>query len=83
MTMPAQNSPVILPFSSTSMLSAAGTFGRPGMVMISPVSATTKPAPADTFTLRTVTVKPSGRPSLDASSEREYWVLAMQTGRPP
>ena len=53
------------------------------MVMMSPVCATTKPAPADTFTLDTVTVKPSGRPSFAGSSDREYWVLAMHTGRPP
>ena len=45
------------------MFSAAGTFGRPGMVMMSPVRATTNPAPADTFTLRTVMVKPLGAPS--------------------
>ena len=36
--------------------------------MMAPVSATTKPAPADTFTWRTVTVKPRGAPSLAASS---------------
>ena len=41
-----QNSPVIAPVSSMSILHAAGSFGKPGMVMISPVSATTKPAPA-------------------------------------
>ena len=46
MAMP-QNSPVILPSSSTSICSAAGTLGRPGMVMMSPVRATMKPAPAD------------------------------------
>ena len=55
--------------------------GGPGMVMMAPVIATTKPAPADTYTSRTFTVKPSGRPSLEASSDREYWVLAMHTGR--
>ena len=33
----SQNSPVMTPFSSTSMFSAAGTRGRPGMVMMSPV----------------------------------------------
>ena len=35
--------------------------GRPGMVMISPVRATMKPAPAETFRLRTVTVEAAGR----------------------
>ena len=43
-----QNSPVIFPFSMTSMLQAAGRLGSPGIAMIVPVRATTKPAPADT-----------------------------------
>ena len=46
--LPCQNNPVITPVSSTSILSAAGFFGSPGMVIIAPVSTTTKPAPADT-----------------------------------
>ena len=78
-----QNSPLIRPFSSTSIRSAAGTFGNPGMVMISPVRATRKPAPADTFRFRTVTVKPRGAPSREGSSEKLYWVLAMQMGSSP
>ena len=53
------------------------------MVMMSPVSATTKPAPADTFTLRTVMRKPRGAPSFFASSEKLYCVFAMHTGMPP
>ena len=32
-----QNRPEMTPFSSTSIRSAAGTLGRPGMVMMSPV----------------------------------------------
>ena len=35
------------PDSSMSMLLAAGTLGRPGMVMMSPVCTTMNPAPAD------------------------------------
>ena len=62
-TQPDQNRPVITPFSSTSIFSAAGTLGRPGMVMMSPVCTTMKPAPAEIFTLVTLMVKPSGRPS--------------------
>ena len=58
-----QNSPEITPFSSTSIRSAAGTFGSPGIVMISPVRTTANPAPAEIFTFFTVTVKPSGAPS--------------------
>ena len=65
------------------MFSAAGFFGRPGIVMMSPVSTTTKPAPALMRTWRTVTRKFLGAPSLAASSEKEYWVLAMHTGRRP
>ena len=75
-----QNNPVIFPFSSTSIRSAAGDLGSPGIVMISPVSATTKPAPAETFRFRTVTVNPSGAPSRAGSSEKEYCVFAVQTG---
>ena len=68
------------PSSSTSIFSAAGTFGKPGMVMMSPVSTTRKPAPAETLTFLTVTVKPSGAPSFKGSSEKLYCVFAMQTG---
>ena len=72
-----------MPVSSTSIRSAAGDFGSPGMVMMSPVSATMKPAPAETLSFRTVRVKPSGAPSFAGSSENEYCVFAMQTGREP
>ena len=65
-----------------SMRSAAGDFGRPGMVMMSPVSATMKPAPAEIFRLRTVTSKSSGAPRRFWSSEKEYWVFATQIGQP-
>ena len=71
---------MIFPSSVTSILTAAGTFGSPGMVIISPESATTNPAPALTLTLRMVSVKPSGAPSFCGSSEKDYCVLAMQTG---
>ena len=46
-----------------SIVSAAGTLGRPGMVMMSPVSTTTKPAPAATITSRSGTSKFFGRPT--------------------
>ena len=36
----------MLPSASMSMLSDAGFFGRPGIVMISPDSTTMNPAPA-------------------------------------
>ena len=52
----AQLRPTTRPSSSTSMRCAAGTLGRPGIVMISPVTSTTNPAPAASRTSRTVTV---------------------------
>ena len=48
-----QNSPTIFPSALTSIESAAGTLGRPGMVMISPQIATTNSAPAERRTSRT------------------------------
>src|SRR5215831_15558215 len=51
-----QNSPTMRPSLPTSIASAAGTFGRPGMVMTSPQIATTNSAPADSRTSRTVTM---------------------------
>ena len=57
-----QNNPTIRPSPSTSMLSAAGTFGKPGMVMISPQMTTTNSAPAERRTSRTGIVKSFGAP---------------------
>src|SRR5699024_12141595 len=62
------------------MRRAAGSFGRPGIVMIAPVSATTKPAPIFGTRSRTCSRCPVGAPSAAGSSEKEYWVLATQTG---
>ena len=45
-----------LPSGPTSMASAAGTLGSPGMVMISPQIATTNSAPAESRTSRTLIV---------------------------
>ena len=41
----SQNSPTVLPRASTSMSNAAGAFPSPGMVIMSPQSATIHPAP--------------------------------------
>jgi hypothetical protein len=46
----------------TSIESADGTLGRPGMVMISPQIATMNSAPAESRTSRTGMVKPVGAP---------------------
>ena len=48
-----QNRPTIFPSVPTSIESAAGTRGKPGMVMISPQIATTNSAPAESLTSRT------------------------------
>ena len=61
------------------MRSDDGVLGRPGMVMISPQMATTKPAPAESLTSRTGTTWPVGAPRRLGSVENEYCVLAMQT----
>ena len=65
------------------MASAAGTLGRPGMVMMSPVMATMNSAPAESRTSRTLISWPSGAPYRLGSVEKLYWVLAMQTGKWP
>src|SRR5207249_1085529 len=80
---PNQNSPTMRPSGPTSIESAAGTLGRPGMVMISPQIATTNSAPAERRTSRTVTIWPSGAPLRSGLVEKLYWVLAMQTGTLP
>jgi hypothetical protein len=41
------DSPSIVPFACTFIPSAAGTLPSPGIVMMSPVLQTTKPAPAE------------------------------------
>ena len=64
-------------------LSAAGTRGNPGMVRMSPISTTTKPAPARRRTSRILGTWPLGAPMREGSSENEYWVLATHTGRRP
>ncbi len=71
----------MLPCSSRSIDSAAGFLGSPGIVRMSPAYATTKPAPAASFASRMVTVKSRGRPSFCGSSESEFCVFAMHTGR--
>ncbi len=52
------------------------------MVITAPVNATMNPAPVLGISSRTCTRNPLGAPSLEASSVKEYWVLAMHTGSP-
>src|SRR6266851_7577585 len=80
---PPQNSPVMRPSSVRSMLLAAGTRGRPGIVMISPHTATMNSAPADRRISRTARTWSSGAPLALGSVVKLYWVLAMHTGKWP
>src|SRR5207245_6252894 len=80
---PVQNRPTTFPVASMSMVSAPGTFGRPGIVRMSPAYATTKPAPAESAASRIVTVNPRGRPRRFGSSLSELCVLATHTGSRP
>src|SRR5438552_2789487 len=78
-----QNNPSMVPSGWMLIRSAAGLLPSPGIVMMSPASATTKPAPAAGTMSRTCSVYPLGAPSFEASSEKEYCVLAMHTGVSP
>ena len=62
------------------MLLAAGTFGSPGMVMMSPQIITTNSAPAASRTSRMLTTCPDGAPRSFGSVEKEYCVFATHTG---
>ena len=65
------------------MLCAAGTRGRPGMVMISPQITTRNSAPPDSRISRIGTTWPDGAPLRLGSVEKLYWVLATQIGKWP
>ncbi len=71
----------MLPSLSTSMFSAAGTLGRPGMVRTLPVSATTKWAPAETFELTHRDAEVLRSAGALALSLKLYCVLATHAGR--
>jgi len=71
----------MFPYSSTSMLNAAGFFESPGISIISPQIATTKPAPANKRASVTVKVHPFGTPTSFGLSLIEFGVFAIQTGR--
>ena len=70
----------MFPFSSISILSAAGTLGSPGIVNIFPVIITINSAPAFKITSCTCILNGSKHSKFLGSSEKEYCVLAMQTG---
>jgi len=65
------------------MSMARGWPGRPGISIMLPEIATTKPAPADSEASFTCKVQPVGAPINLGLSVSEYLVLAMQTGSRP
>ncbi len=64
------------------MASARGSLGNPGISIMLPEIATTKPAPAESDASVIFNVHPVGAPISLGLSESEYCVLAMHTGRP-
>jgi len=62
------------------MALAEGTFGSPGIVMMSPQTMTTNSAPAARRTSRMLITCPDGAPRSSGSVENEYCVLATHTG---
>ena len=77
----SQNNPTMLPVGSTPIASAAGFRGKPGMVIMSPVSTKTNSAPKESQISRTGIVNPVGAPFLAGSDEKLYCVFAMQIGK--
>src|SRR6185295_17368978 len=75
-----QNRPTTLPSSVTSIFSAEGTFGSPGMVIMSPQIITTNSAPAASRTSRTFTTCPSGAPRVAGLVVNDDCVFATHTG---
>ena len=65
------------------MESAAGTLGRPGIVMISPHTTTINSAPDESLISLTGKAWPVGAPLRLGSVEKLYWVFAIQIGSSP
>ena len=65
------------------MLSAAGTLGNPGIVIIDPQTTTTNSAPDDNLTSLIGTSWFDGAPLSFGFVEKLYCVLAIQTGKWP
>ena len=72
---------MMLPLLSMSMFSAAGCFGKPGIVIIFPVKMTINSAPAFKYTSLTWIVNGSLHYKFFGSSDKEFCVLAMQIGK--
>ena len=63
---------MMFPSSSISILSAAGIFGNPGIVIISPHTITINSAPADNLTSLMGISWLDGAPRFVGSVENEY-----------
>ena len=68
----SQNKPSISPFLFNLILSAAGTLGSPGIVIIDPQTTTTNSAPLDNLTSLMDNVCPEGAPFNLGSVEKLY-----------
>ena len=62
-------------------MSAAGTFGSPGIVITDPQTTTTNSAPEDNLTSLIGISWFDGAPLFLGSVEKLYWVFAIQTGK--
>jgi len=62
-------------------LSAAGTFGSPGIVIIAPQTTTINSAPEDNLTSLIGRTCPDGAPFKLGSVEKLYCVFAIQIGK--
>ena len=63
--------------------SAAGTLGKPGIVMIAPQTTTMNSAPDDNLISLIGKAWPVGAPFKLGSVEKLYWVFATQIGNSP
>ena len=77
------DNPSMSPLLLSLMEWAAGTRGKPGIVMRSPQTAPMNSAPLASRTSRIGMVYPSGAPVRDGSAEKLYGVFAKQTGKSP
>lgn len=59
-----------------------GLVGRPGIVLIVPTRGYMKPAPMLALTSLIGSTNPEGAPFCAGIWEKEYWVFAIQMGKP-
>ena len=71
------------PFLFNLIESAAGTLGRPGIVIIAPQTTTINSAPDESLISLIGKTWPVGAPLRLGSVEKLYWVFATQIGKSP